>query len=68
MKDTFPNMSKFAWQDGYGAFSVSKSALGRLTNYIENQRVHHRTTTFQEEFIALLERHEIEYDERYLWD
>ena len=68
MKDTFPRLSKFAWQDGYGAFSVSKSAMPQLTKYIETQRKHHRKTTFQEEFVALLEKHEIEYEERYLWD
>jgi REP element-mobilizing transposase RayT len=68
MKDTFPRMGKFAWQDGYGAFSVSKSAMPQLTKYIETQRKHHRKATFQEEFIALLEKHEIEYDEQYLWD
>ena len=68
MKDTFPNMSKFAWQDGYGAFSVSKSAMPRLTKYIESQRKHHRKKSFQEEFVSLLDKHEIEYEERYLWD
>lgn len=68
MKDTFPKMSKFAWHDGYGAFSVSKSALTKLTKYIETQRKHHRKITFQEEFITLLQRHEIEYEEQYLWD
>ena len=67
LKETFPTMRSFGWQDGYGAFAVSKSALAELTKYIENQREHHRTKTFQEEFVALLVRHGIEYDERYIW-
>ena len=66
--DTFADLQDFGWQDGYGAFTVSKSGLPELTKYIENQREHHRTRTFQEEYLALLIRHEIEYDERYLWD
>jgi REP element-mobilizing transposase RayT len=68
MKETFPALGGFAWQDGYGAFAVSKSNLPNLMNYIDGQREHHRTKTFQEEFLALLVRHEIEYEERYLWD
>ena len=66
--DTFPKMRGFAWQDGYGAFTVSKSNVPDIRTYVQNQREHHRTKTFQEEYIALLQRHEIEYDERYLWD
>jgi len=68
IKDTFPRLDGFAWQDGYGAFSVSKSVLPLVTSYIERQREHHRKTTFQEEFVALLKLHEIEYKEQYLWD
>ncbi len=66
--DTFPNLREFAWQDGYGAFTVSKSLVPEVKTYIENQREHHRVRTFQEEYRALLERHGIEYDERYIWD
>jgi REP element-mobilizing transposase RayT len=66
--DTFPEWKGFAWQDGYGAFTVSKSAIADISNYIANQRERHRTTTFQEEYRALLTRHVIVYDERYLWD
>ena len=47
--DTFPNMMAFAWQDGYGAFTVSKSSVPDVANYIQSQREHHRTRTFQEE-------------------
>jgi REP element-mobilizing transposase RayT len=67
LKETFPTMRSFAWQDGYGSFAVSKSVLPELTKYIENQREHHRTKTFQEEFVAILDRHGIAYDERYIW-
>ena len=66
--ETFPDLRDFAWQDGYGAFTVSKSNVPEVVRYIENQREHHRARTFQEEFLAFLKRHGIEYDERYLWD
>ena len=65
---TFPNMTGFAWQDGYGAFSVSKSSVPDVARYIQNQRQHHRTQTFQEEYLAMLQKHQIHYEERYLWD
>jgi len=68
IKDLAPGMRGFAWQDGYGAFAVSKSNLSALTTYIQNQREHHRVKTFKEEFVALLVRHGIEYEPRYLWD
>lgn len=64
----FPELKGFAWQDGYGAFTVSKSAVPDVAAYIENQREHHRSRTFQEEFLELLNRHRIEYDARYLCD
>ncbi len=57
----------FAWQLGYGAFSVSKSNVPEVLNYIRNQERHHRKITFTEEFIDFLVKHEIEYDERYIW-
>jgi putative transposase len=57
----------FAWQAGYGAFSVSQSSKEAVEKYIEHQPEHHRKLTFQEEFIALLEKHGIEYDPRYIW-
>ena len=58
----------FYWQNGYGAFSVSESNIERVKQYIANQEEHHRKMSFQEEFRLLLERHGIEYDERYVWD
>ncbi|MBN1553995.1 MAG: IS200/IS605 family transposase [Phycisphaerae bacterium] len=63
---TFPNHQDFGWQDGYAAFSISHSAVPRVLNYIQNQQEHHRKMTFEEELIALLKRHNIPYDERYL--
>jgi len=65
---TFPEHRLFGWQEEYGAFSVSVSQMERITQYIKSQEEHHRTMTFQEEFLALLKHHRIEYDERYLWD
>jgi putative transposase len=56
------------WQEGYGAFSVSKSAIPDVERYIENQETHHAQTSFQDEFRALLKRHGIEFDERYIWE
>ena len=64
--ETFPNLVDFGWQDGYGAFTLSKSQLPDTINYVA-AREHHRTRTFQEEYRMLLEKHQIEYDERYVW-
>ncbi|MGA2867146.1 MAG: IS200/IS605 family transposase [Verrucomicrobiota bacterium] len=66
--ETFPEHRRFRWQEKYGAFSVSVSQLDKAIRYIQGQEQHHRRRTFQEEFLALLKRHRIEYDERYLWD
>jgi hypothetical protein len=52
----------FAWQRGYGAFSVCKSTLDQVARYIRNQEAHHRKMSFEEEFIALLEKHGVSYD------
>ncbi len=67
VKETFPGCLSFAWQDGYGAFAVSKSLLSEVQDYIRGQREHHRHRTFQEEYRAFLDKHGIQYDERYLW-
>jgi REP element-mobilizing transposase RayT len=66
--ETFPPFSGFTWQAGYGAFAVSYSHLDRVKEYLSRQAEHHRRISFQEEFIAFLQRHGIEDDERYLWD
>jgi REP element-mobilizing transposase RayT len=58
----------FYWQNGYGAFSVSPSNVERVKAYIGNQEQHHRTMTFQDELRRLLRRHNIDWDERYVWD
>ena len=59
---------KFAWQNGYGAFSVSSSQKDFVVRYIAGQKEHYRMATFKEEFIAFLEKYNIEYDEKYLWN
>jgi REP element-mobilizing transposase RayT len=56
------------WQDGYGAFTVSRSHVPEVEAYIQNQETHHARASFQDEFRALLKRHDIEFDERYLWE
>ncbi len=66
--ETFPEHRLFAWQEEYGAFSVSMSQLDKAIQYIRGQKEHHRRMSFQEEFLVLLKKHRIEYDERYLWE
>jgi REP-associated tyrosine transposase len=65
--EEFPELRGFAWQDGYGAFTVSKSNLPDVIRYIESQREHHQQRTFQEEYLDFLNKHGIDYDERYVW-
>ena len=60
-------VNKFAWQEGYGAFTVSSSQLNRVRHYIENQVEHHRTKTFEEEYVDLLRLSRVAFDEKYLW-
>jgi putative transposase len=57
----------FAWQDGYGAFTVSASLIEKVKIYIAHQEEHHRKRTFQEEYVEFLNQSGVEYDERYLW-
>ena len=68
VKTQGPEFAGFAWQAGYGAFAVSESNVETVRAYIANQREHHRTKTFQEEYRAFLERHKVAFDERYVWD
>lgn len=63
---TLPAMGGFTWQEGYGAFSISTSHLGKTIAYIESQDAHHRKKSFEEEFIAILNKHRIRYDERFV--
>ena len=65
--EEFPDIPGFAWQEGYGAFSVSASLVGKVKGYIRGQEAHHRRRSFKDEFIALLDKHGVEYDPRYVW-
>lgn len=60
--------SVFAWQAGYGAFSIGASQIGTVTEYIKSQTTHHQRVSFQDEFRMFLKRYQIEYDEQYVWD
>ncbi|MGD0382624.1 MAG: IS200/IS605 family transposase [Thermoguttaceae bacterium] len=66
--DTFPKHHNFVWQAGYGAFSIGISQIDRTIAYIQSQAEHHRKKTFQDEFLEILKKHGIQYDERYIWD
>lgn len=68
LHETFPPLRGFAWQEGYGAFSVSVSNIPETVAYIAGQEEHHRKRSFQEEYLAFLKRHDVPYDERYVWD
>ncbi len=59
--------SRFSWQKGYGAFSVSKSGVNRVYAYIQNQEAHHAKQTFRSEYIELLQKYEVEFDEKYIF-
>jgi REP element-mobilizing transposase RayT len=67
-REKWPNRSKFGWQTGYGAFSVSQSNVKEVGRYIASQEEHHKKISFKQEFIAFLKKHGIEYDERYIWE
>jgi putative transposase len=66
--ENFPEYAKFAWQAGYGAFAVSKSNVEAVVGYIAKQEEHHKKQTFQEEYREFLRKHEIDWDERFVWD
>jgi REP element-mobilizing transposase RayT len=68
LKTKGPALAGFAWQAGYGAFSLGESSVPAARRYIEGQKEHHRKRTFQDEFRAFLAKYRIEYDERYVWD
>ncbi len=65
--DTFTEHKHFSWQEGYGAFSVSISQIQETIAYIKRQEDHHQRKSFKEEFLSFLIKHNIEYDERYVW-
>ncbi|SHM51403.1 IS200/IS605 family transposase [Flavobacterium chilense] len=62
------NYAKFYWQDGYGIFSVNPSEIEIVVQYIKNQEEHHKKRTFKEELVAFLNKYNVTYDERFLWD
>ena len=68
LKTKSPALSEFAWQNGYGVFSIGQSQVEDVRAYIAGQEEHHRKISFQEEFRRLLQRYEIAFDERYVWD
>jgi len=68
VRPTFPDLDTFGWQDGYGAFTVSKTQLPATVTYVENQRERHETWSFEDEYRTLLERHGVPYHERFLLD
>jgi REP element-mobilizing transposase RayT len=67
IKNEGPEFEGFYWQEGYAAFSIGESGVEQVRRYIENQKVHHRVTTFQEELVMFLEKYGVEYDEKYIW-
>ena len=68
LKTKSTSLASFQWQGGYGAFSVSESNAQQVENYIKKQKEHHQRLSFQDEFTAFLTKHQIKYDDRYLWD
>lgn len=68
IKDRDPGTTEFAWQSGYGAFSIGFSQIPTVREYILGQEQYHRKISFQDEYRSLLRRYEIEFDERYVWD
>jgi REP element-mobilizing transposase RayT len=67
IKERWPDRSLFSWQGGYGAFTVSESNRGAVIQYIQDQEEHHQRISFQEEFVLLLKKHGVEFDDRYMW-
>jgi REP element-mobilizing transposase RayT len=68
LKSDEPNIGDFAWQAGYGAFSIGQSQIDATRAYIAGQEDHHRKISFQDEVRELLRRYQVDYDERYVWD
>lgn len=68
IKEQPGSSADFAWQNGYGLFSVSKTHLPKLIDYIDNQEMHHHALSFKEEFREICRKNDVEIDERYVWD
>jgi len=67
VSDTFPMLKNFSWQEGYGAFSISVSGIQDTIAYIQNQEKHHQVRTYEDEYLAFLKKHGINYDEKHVW-
>ncbi len=67
LHETFADSAGFSWQGGYGIFSIGESQQQAAIAYINKQQEHHRRVSFQEEFLAFLQRYQVEYDPRYVW-
>jgi REP element-mobilizing transposase RayT len=68
IKNQEPKCKEFAWQTGYGAFSLGQSQIDSLIRYISRQKEHHQKKSFKEELLELVRKYKIEYNEQYLWD
>ena len=68
LKEQDPRFAQFYWQRGYGAFSIGQSQVPTVSKYIRDQKGHHRTQNYQDEFRSLCAKYEVEIDERYCWD
>jgi REP element-mobilizing transposase RayT len=68
LKQKFPDMRRFAWQNGYGIFSVSESQKSVVRRYIERQESHHKKVSYKEELLAILAKHKMKYDPKYIWE
>ncbi len=67
LHENFRSLRNFAWQEGYGAFSIGASQVDDVVAYIAHQEEHHRIRSFQEEYLSFLKEYKVEYDERYVW-
>lgn len=68
MKTVADGLGNFYWQDGYGAFSVNPTEIDRVTEYIDQQTIHHRSRSFKEEYLQFLKKYKVDHNEKYLWD
>lgn len=67
LRENIQSLRNFAWQEGYGAFSIGASQVDDIVKYISSQEEHHRLKSFQEEYLDFLKQYKIEYDEKYVW-
>ena len=68
LREEFPELAAFAWQEGYAAFTIGIAGLERNTRYIQRQEEHHRKRSLQEELVAFLDRHQVAYDPERIWE